>query len=135
MLPDLESLSAKEGTAVTAAIAAALLGFKMWLKGRSDLRADGAGQSQTKAYQDIIADQEAHIARIQARLKEADARADVLEKRIIELSQRVTDEINRRYQAEFAAQQSASEAGGLRAQVAELERQVAELQADMKGAP
>ena len=126
---DFENLSAKEGSALATGIAGLLLAFKLWLKGRSEWRADGAGQSQAEAYRDIIADQEAHIARIQARLTDADARAAALEKLIIELSQRVTDEINRRYAAETAARHSASEAGGLRAQVADLERKVAELQA------
>lgn len=129
MLPDLESLTAKEGSAAAVAITALLLAFKRFLRGRSELRQDGAEASMADTYRGIIKDQEEHIARLDARLKDAAARADRLEDRIIELSQRVTDELNRRYQAEFAARQSASEAGGLRAQVADLERKVAELQA------
>lgn len=129
VLPEFESLTAKEGSAAAVAIGAALLAFKRWLKGRSELRQDGAEASMADTYRAIIKDQEDHIARLDTRLKDANARADRLEDRIIELSQRVTDELNRRYIAENAARNSASEAGGLRAQVADLERKVAELQA------
>lgn len=128
MLPDLESLTAKEGGAATLVIGVVLLAFKRLLRGRSELRQDGAEGSLAKTYRSIIADQEEHITRLDTRLKAANARADRLEERIIELSQRVTDEINRRYQAEHEARKSASEAGGLRAKAADLEVKVADLE-------
>lgn len=126
MLPNLENLSAKEGSALATGIAGLLLAFKLWLKGRSDLRADGAGQSQADAYRDIIKDQDAHIERLEARLSGCEARANVLDEHLKAARIRINDEVNRRYIAESAQHRVESELIGAQSLVESLQ---AELQA------
>lgn len=123
---DFENLSAKEGSALATGIAGLLLAFKLWLKGRSDLRADGAGQSQADAYRDIIKDQDAHIERLEARLSGCEARANVLDEHLKAARIRINDEVNRRYIAESAQHRVESELIGAQSLVESLQ---AELQA------
>lgn len=123
---DFENLSAKEGSALATGIAGILLAFKLWLKGRSEWRADGAGQSQADAYRDIIKDQDAHIERLEARLSGCEARANVLDEHLKAARIRINDEVNRRYIAESAQHRVESELVGARSLVEALQ---AELQA------
>lgn len=120
MIPDFDDATTKMAGALTAlgGVLAGLWKIRGWLK--ADARAEGAAERTDDGYQRIITGLEAHIARLDVRVKAAEDRADVLAAQISTLQTRVRDEIDRRYLVEQANHALESANAGLRAALAEL---------------
>mgnify|MGYP001597483312 FL=1 len=120
MMPILDEINARIAEIMVAAGVGGAVAWKRWLSVRADIRRDNAGTTEQDVYKNIIEEQGRHIARLGKRLDEAEERTAELDDQIKTMATRINEEINRRYVAEAAARRLETEAGGMRAAIADL---------------
>lgn len=120
MMPILDEINARIAEIMVAVGIGGAVSWKRWLSVRADIRRDNAGTTEQDVYKNIIEEQGRHIARLGKRLDEAEERTAELDDQIKTMATRINEEINRRYVAEAAARRLETEAGGMRAAIADL---------------
>lgn len=135
VFPEIEDPATRAalGTAGFGTAAAIVFRVLMWL--RRDKRQDTAEQSTEDVYQGIIAQLEAHIARLETRANAAEAQAMVFDTHNKAQATRLRDEIDARYIAESKLRRTESEMIGLRALIESLRARIVELEAGKHAKP
>lgn len=120
MLPDFDEATTRMAGALTAlgGVLAGLWKIRGWLK--ADSRAEGAAERTDDGWRRIVDGLEAHIHRLEARVKAAEDKADFLTLQMNTMQTRIRDEIDRRYLVEQSNHALENANAGLRAALAEL---------------